>query len=272
MNKKLFKIDCLTNLHVGSGDANFDIVDKEVEKDPVTGYPVVHGTGIKGALLADENVCNSDNKEFVFGKPGKDGDDGDKMSTAGNYKFLDARFIARPLRVGVGPAAYIITTTVDAINDFVATVRGFGIADWESVNPIGTISFGDKKFLSPDKAVKDIEGDAAGKLEDDNIKNIIKTILGTEKFAIAENLNDYPLPVVARNNLGKHRNLWYEEFVPYKSQFYAVILHPEDDFKLCFDDVIQLGGNASVGNGYVKFTEMTKKVENGGQANEQEKG
>ena len=37
----VFKIRCLTNLHVGSGDINYNIVDKEVEKDPVTGVPVI---------------------------------------------------------------------------------------------------------------------------------------------------------------------------------------------------------------------------------------
>ena len=45
-----YKIDCITNLHVGSGDLNYNIVDNEVERDAVTGYPVIHASGLKGAL------------------------------------------------------------------------------------------------------------------------------------------------------------------------------------------------------------------------------
>lgn len=46
-------LSCLTNLHVGSGEANFNIVDREVETDPVTGLPIIHASGLKGALRDD---------------------------------------------------------------------------------------------------------------------------------------------------------------------------------------------------------------------------
>ena len=50
MNVFAYKIECLTNLHVGSGDLNYNIIDNEVERDAVTGYPIVHASGLKGAL------------------------------------------------------------------------------------------------------------------------------------------------------------------------------------------------------------------------------
>lgn len=33
---KAYFIQCITNMHVGSGDANYGIVDKLVQRDPVT--------------------------------------------------------------------------------------------------------------------------------------------------------------------------------------------------------------------------------------------
>lgn len=32
MFAKLFQVDCITNLHVGSGDVNYNIIDNEIEK------------------------------------------------------------------------------------------------------------------------------------------------------------------------------------------------------------------------------------------------
>ena len=50
MNIAFYKIECLTNLHVGSGEINYNIVDNEVEKDAITNLPVIHASGVKGAL------------------------------------------------------------------------------------------------------------------------------------------------------------------------------------------------------------------------------
>lgn len=47
---KPYFIECITNLHVGSGDANYGIVDKLVQRDTVTGFPTIHSSSLKGAL------------------------------------------------------------------------------------------------------------------------------------------------------------------------------------------------------------------------------
>ncbi|MBE6666498.1 MAG: CRISPR-associated protein Cmr4, partial [Ruminococcaceae bacterium] len=96
MNVKVYYIDCLTNLHVGSGDANFNIVDKEVEKDPLTGYPVVHASGIKGALREAyaKTHTEDDQTKRIFGKPATD----NETDTGGSYKFFDAHLLYRPMR------------------------------------------------------------------------------------------------------------------------------------------------------------------------------
>ena len=87
-----------------------------------------------------------------------------------------------------------------------------------------------------------------------------------QEYAMVSTFRDYPLPLVARNQLdnGISKNLWYEEIVPHKSLFTLVLLTPENDpdfdsFNECIrqSGAVQFGGNASVGYGYVTMKEMS---------------
>lgn len=37
----IVNLECMTNMHVGNGDVNYNIIDNEVEKDPVDRKSVV---------------------------------------------------------------------------------------------------------------------------------------------------------------------------------------------------------------------------------------
>ena len=50
MGAIVVNLECVTNMHVGNGDVNFNIIDNEVERDVVTGYPTINASGVKGAL------------------------------------------------------------------------------------------------------------------------------------------------------------------------------------------------------------------------------
>lgn len=253
MNTALFKISCLTNLHVGSGDVNFNIVDNEVEKDPLTDYPEIHASGVKGALrdAAKGNAAmlrGGKTVDEIFGKP----ESKNSAGNGGSYKFLSAKFLARPLRVsGCSSMAYILVTTVQAVNDLIEIAASFGCAIGKT-DPI-TVSFDEKKFVSNVAGIK-IEGEDV-KAYDGPDEAFLKKLLG-DNFAICESLDEYPLPVIARNKLnnGISENLWYEEYVPHHSLFWLPVLYPDDVFCIDFPGFIQLGGNASVGCGYVTFT------------------
>ncbi len=47
---KAYFIETLTNTHVGSGDVTLGVVDKEIQKDPITFLPVFHPSSVKGAI------------------------------------------------------------------------------------------------------------------------------------------------------------------------------------------------------------------------------
>ena len=41
-NVELYIIECATNMHVGSGDASFTVVDNQVERDVITNFPTIN--------------------------------------------------------------------------------------------------------------------------------------------------------------------------------------------------------------------------------------
>jgi len=50
MKIELYTIKCLTNLHVGSGDINFNVIDNQVQRDSVTNLPNINSSSLKGAF------------------------------------------------------------------------------------------------------------------------------------------------------------------------------------------------------------------------------
>ena len=67
---KFYILKCITNLHVGSGDSGFSIVDKQVEKDELTGYPMIYSSSLKGALREFLQRKRCSEVENIFGGEG----------------------------------------------------------------------------------------------------------------------------------------------------------------------------------------------------------
>lgn len=249
-----YKIQCLTNLHVGAGEVNYNIIDNEVEKDAVSGLPVIHASGIKGALReAFSNVEKYKGQiDTIFGKSGE----GDEMG-GGTHKFLDATLISRPMRVnGSDSVSSVSVVTVASVNGFLEKLNGFGANNFD-IDKIDDIEFGNNEFLTTYKNIS-IECENTG-LITDNAKNQLDKLVSVigNNYAVVKNFDDYELPVTARNCLDeKRRNLWYEEVVPHGSVLYFGVIYPDNAPELNFPDVVQFGGNASIGCGYTKITKL----------------
>lgn len=252
MEKFVYYINAITDLHVGAGDLNYNVVDKEVEKDPLTNQPIIHASGIKGAIKAHVQQKNI-NEDHINAAFGKQADSKNMSETSGAYRFINAYLLSRPLRA-CGKDTYVNVTSIRLLKDYVEMLTGFGFTPVVNFDDIKTLEeeLKDKKFIS--SVDMNIEGETVTQISD-NAKTILKPILG-EEFAIAHNLDEYDLPVIARNNL-KDTNLWYEEFVPRHSKFYSVVLKMDECEleieKYLEKDFIQIGGNSSVGYGYCKF-------------------
>ena len=136
MKAHLYKMTCLTNLHVGNGDVNYSIIDNEVEKDPVTGEAMIPSSGVKGALkvFAEEKGFSEIAKVF-----------GNEQDNPGTYKFLSAGLLARPVRITEGKGAFKMCyspTMKQVYNDL---CEGLGI------------SFGKKIYASNWEEKSDLE-------------------------------------------------------------------------------------------------------------------
>lgn len=237
MKAKIVVLKCITNLHVGNGDVNYNIVDNEVERDPVTKFPTINASGVKGAL----REFFKDEVKFVkevFGSDEK------ANTTQGKIKFLTANMLSMPARASKGESAYYLLTTQSAITafeDFCKTFLGH------------SASFGDKHE----------EENAAAEGNDLHTSLTLSLQKIQWQFYIMpeQDFNNIPLPVMARNNLenGISTNLWYEEIVPHKSMFYFPIVCSDNDEVLLNElakridgKILQFGGNASIGYGLCK--------------------
>lgn len=255
MSTTFYTIKCITNLHVGSGEVNYNIVDNEVEKDAVTGLPVIHASGIKGALRDKAVKDKLDDKVIkkVFGAPGDQG-----ICNTGEYKFFDAILLARPMRVyGSNSTSSVLVVSVDSVNRYISMLGALGY-NQSGVQPVATPDFGDNHFLTNSTEDITVEGEKTGKIPV-SLLTELKKLGGIFEgvFAIVDDFKDYALPVVARNCLenGISKNLWYEEVVPHDSVLYFAVISPdEDDTKYAIPELVQFGGNASIGCGYTQVT------------------
>ena len=258
MSVFLYKMTCLTNLHVGNGDVNYSIIDNEVELDYVLREPTIPSSGVKGALLSYvENLKDDHTKliKMVFGgiedSKGKDGAI-DKNTTKGLYKFLSANLLSRPVRVSLGKYSYANATSYELIERYNSLCENLGIeVEKLEIKAEGCLC---TEGISEVEGIRVSQGQTFESL----------SALIPEPMVIMPNskLSEIPLPVVARNRLGDDGNLWYEQFVPYNSIFYMIIITPDTDNQL--DDlinnkIVQFGGNASIGYGLMKIEKMSKQ-------------
>ena len=153
-------MECITNMHVGDGEANYNIIDNEVQKDVVmTDVPVIHSSSLKGALkehFEKNEKWNETDILHVFGgektnekideKTGAKTDEKVKETVQGTYKFFGAKLIARPLRVTNGNLPYLLTTSKDILVDFSDFLQSLG--------------FGDEIFRCSEENFNDLKGGA----------------------------------------------------------------------------------------------------------------
>lgn len=253
---KTYLIQCITNLHVGSGDAGYGIIDKMVQRDPVTNYPTIHASSLKGALR-EHFECNYKTQisvEDIFGKETNEKGD----SETGTHRFFNADLIALPVRA----------THLQFVLGFDKKLADFINQKSKSFidKPIFKLTIKDDNNyiygIDEDVFAEDYE------LRHETYTNpfCFDDIFLNKKFATFQTKNfetlTKNLPVIARNKVGENKNLWYEEIVPHQTLFLTFIgatKHDDAFNKALTNDLIQIGANSSVGYGYCKFYEINPK-------------
>lgn len=254
-----YVIKAVSNLHAGSGEGDFSVVDKQVQRDPVTGLPTIHASGIKGALREAMEFVQNPSVSTVFGGNPKNGD-----IQQGTYNFYDAQLLALPIRSShnfyyLATCPYLLTAAGELLEtktvDHPTAWAMYALAGLQANLPVyfgsnhGVIQMEDWNASHNPQALGVLESWIGTRV----------ALLSNEQFAELAGA----LPIIARNYLdnGISKNLWYEEVVPREARFVTMVSRPNEDNNLgAFLDskngFVQLGANATVGYGLCHFNQI----------------
>lgn len=102
-NKALF-IYCVSPLHMGAGTA-LGLIDNPIQREKHTGYPLIAGSGLKGALRHGVS-WGKEQIKAVFGPDTKE-----SSEQAGAVSFGDAQLVAFPVRSAKRGFVYATSAT-----------------------------------------------------------------------------------------------------------------------------------------------------------------
>ncbi len=245
-----------TPVHPGSGRST-GVVDLPVAREAATDYPVLVGSGLKGALRDKTERMGGDGARH-FGE----------INKAGDLLVSDGRLLLLPVRSLTG--RYRWATCPHMIERFSRDLCRVGLATTATPKTDcgKVLTAGEGKLFLEER-----EFDISGPLPEGLTAAIAPLLLHQETrerlAAQVAILHDddfawfarYGLAIQARNVLEddtkKSRNLWYEETLPPDTVMYALVaarggtgpgaalngLFPDDD------PYLQAGGNETVGQG-----------------------
>ena len=144
MKTELYKITTLSNLHVGAGDINFDVIDNQVQRDSITKLPNINSSSLKGAFrehFSKEGEFQSNMVKYIFGPDNKSND----SHQTGAYSFFEAQLLSRPVRSS--HKAFFNATSPKVLKSLLETIENFGI-NFDTGNSINIgYSFKDIQIL-----------------------------------------------------------------------------------------------------------------------------
>lgn len=265
---KLYLIENKTPMHVGSGDTNFELVDKQIQKDTLTLYPTIHSSSLKGALKEYATFRHNpeEGSKFISHIFGNE-------ENSGKVRFTQAYLLSIPMRSDINP--YYNCTSPIAIEHLLDTLDTFSLSlkQRDVLQKIANYKGKETLVSTVNAIIEDTQAKTSTEFDFETLESLIGTpaaIVPNETFS--EMLKD--LPVIARNQLenGESKNLWYEEVLPRNTKLFTLISEPtylnvNDEKKLqnafsrfgdylCDANTIHIGANASIGYGVTKFKEI----------------
>ncbi len=255
MKANLYSIQALTNLHVGSGEANIGVVDNLIQRDPATGLPSINASSLKGALrehCTKNGMAETVIKSIFGGAPREN----ERMQ--GAFRFFDSRLLAIPVRSD--KAQFLMATCPAVLKEFKENLQMFNLKSPVDLPELPEIT--EPTVCNSNYETAYIE-DLDKKTSQKNLPLYkLEKLIGSDRIVLLPD-NDFSticdnrhLPVIARNYLenGISKNLWYEQVLPRYTILYFPLLAPEGELKKTFDlqleTIVQIGANASIGYGF----------------------
>ncbi len=293
MSGRMLYMQAITAIHSGTGQG-IGYIDQPVARDPTTGWPIVPGSSIKGVLRARSEGIDPAMTTAVFGAKTANASDhaGAVLFPDAHLVALPVRslygsfaWVTCPLVLkhwerdmkGLGQAVSLPALSIGA-NSFDALVTtGSALVNNNTVY-LEAYDFAANIFTDADAIAQAIAGSA---FSDPAWQVIFTQRLMIVSGFVFDRLCDAALEVTARIRLQEETKtvarggLWYEESVPAESIFATPLLAGDVDIDavhgtriagvsmdrlwdhlrdISNEAMLQVGGNASVGKGLVRFT------------------
>ncbi|MBA4603664.1 type III-B CRISPR module RAMP protein Cmr4 [Thermoactinomyces mirandus] len=260
-----------THIHPGAGQV-YGVIDLPVAREQTTDYPMIPGSGLKGALRDKYKEEGVKDVEYLFGKEDQ----------AGVFGVTDARLLLLPVRSFTGHYRWV--TCPYLIKRLYRDLHLIGYADRNRLSlPLEFPGLSEEKMITatqakdgpifleeftfevvPDRErIEQLAAFTGLLIHHDCLKEELPerlSIITDEEFA---HFARYALPVNFRNELEndtkKSKSLWQEEVIPPDTLFYTLFiarLGKDEDLKrvlayLNKNVYLQVGGNETVGQGWM---------------------
>lgn len=106
MTTRMYVINTLSNMHVGSGEVNYGVIDNLIQRDSVTNLPNINSSGLKGAIR-EYFKENEDLVRELFGSAPRD-----EKTLPGKVRFFEANLLSMPVRSDKVPFLMAISDEV----------------------------------------------------------------------------------------------------------------------------------------------------------------
>lgn len=130
-------IYCVSPVHMGAGTA-IGVIDNPIQRERHTEYPMIAGSGLKGAIRHDfwAQANKEKTKESIITRifgPEPNG----SSEHAGAISFSDAQLVVFPVRCTKNAFVYATSPTVLARAKRALSIAGMGTKEWGDVPEIG---------------------------------------------------------------------------------------------------------------------------------------
>lgn len=270
MNKVLVTWQAVTPVHVGTSQDGGGVVDLPVAREVPTGYPWLPSSGMKGVLT--RTVKDTVRREILFGAAASGPD---QPGHGGDITLFDAKILALPVASLWGTFALVSCASVITRLSRDFALLGFGEVPLPPTSknaesllvPNGTsIVRPDGDIVLLDDFILNAESvDLAGLIAwfaggDDGLRETLTRHLCLVPDDVFSFLARYGLPVTAHNSIDEKTGtvkpgaLFYEEDLPEETLLMEPLSGTTHDPAgiIHKDDVLQVGGKAGVGRGFLR--------------------
>ena len=279
MKNTILGLHAQTAIHAGSGQS-LDVIDLPIQREAHSGYPVIFGSSLKGALRAHADHNNAEHLSTIYGS--------ENAEHASAIRISDAKLIALPVR-SLTTHFRLVTCPhlLERLNRDLAQIgkkKALAIPSVKNETEIRTADQKDQKdqtnlFLEEYRyTVRTCEklshwqqqiADLTGQ-NSEQLANL--SVISNDQFAHICQTATAIAPHIAidnKNKTVKGGALWFEETLPPETLLYSLISavdarHKDTTLKATevlkafkqplTESYLQVGGNETVGMGWCNVT------------------